>query len=70
MEITKLERRYTMSTLKKRLTSDVAASNSVETILLIAMAVFAVLAIFNYIMKPLMKSTKDIGGAIEDMGPN
>lgn len=58
-----------MSTLKKRLSSDVAASNSVETILLIAMAVFAVLAIFTYIMKPLMKSTKDIGGAIEDMGP-
>lgn len=58
-----------MSKIRERLNSDKAAVGSVETILLIVLAVFAVLAIYNLIMKPLMTSAENIGGAIKDMDP-
>ena len=58
-----------MSKLKERINSDRGASNSTEVILLIALSVFAVLAISNYIIKPMVSSSKNIGKEIEAMSP-
>lgn len=57
-----------MNKLKERMSSDKAASGTVETILLIGLAVFAVLAVFNYIIVPIRDSSKKIGTKISDMG--
>lgn len=57
-----------MDVLKSRISSDKGASNTVETVLLIAMAVFAVIVVTKYIMEPIRKSSESIGKEIENMG--
>lgn len=58
-----------LKNIKRKMKSDDGAVNSVETILLIALAVFAVLVIFNYIMKPIQESSEGIGNTIKKMNP-
>lgn len=55
--------------IKNKINSDKAAINTIETILLIALAVFAVMGIFNYIMKPIQESSQGIGSTIKEMNP-
>ena len=55
--------------IKERMSSDKAAVGTVEAVLLIALAVFAVLAVNRYILNPLSKSSEGIGLEIEAMDP-
>ena len=51
------------------MSSDKAAVGTVEAVLLIALAVFAVLAVNRYILNPLSKTSEGIGEEIEKMDP-
>lgn len=51
---------------KQRMSSDKAASNSVETIIIIALAVFAGLALFTFILRPTQQSAEGLGNSIHD----
>lgn len=53
--------------LKRRIKSDRAASNTVETIIIIALAVFAALALFTFILKPTRDSADTMGTQIGDI---
>lgn len=53
--------------LKKRMQSDRAASNTVETIIIIALAVFAALALFTFILAPTRDSADKMGGEIDSI---
>ena len=55
--------------LKERINSDEAAMGTVETVLLIALALFAVMVVTKYIMTPIQESSKGIGKEIEKMNP-
>lgn len=55
--------------IKGKMKSDNGASGSVETILLIALAVFAVMAIMTFILKPIQESSDKIGETIREMSP-
>lgn len=55
--------------IKERMSSDRAAVGTVEAVLLIALAVFAVLAVNRYILNPLSKTSEGIGEEIEKMDP-
>ena len=50
--------------IKQRMTSDKAAANTVEVILIIALAVFAGLALFRYVLAPVQESADDLGTGI------
>ncbi|HHT97133.1 MAG TPA: hypothetical protein GXZ90_04475 [Clostridiales bacterium] len=58
-----------LSLVKNKMKSDRGALNTVETLLLLALSIFAVLAVATYIMKPLEKSAEGIGLEIEKMDP-
>ena len=60
----------TMARLKDKIKSDEAAALSGEMLMLIAMSVFAVLAIIKYILGPIQDSAKAIGKEIGEMGPD
>lgn len=47
--------------LMERLNSDSGAALSVEMIILIALAVFAALAVFSFILSPVQKSADSLG---------
>lgn len=53
--------------LIKKIKSDKAAINSTEMIMLIALAVFLVLAISRLIITPMIKTAGGIGKEITDM---
>lgn len=55
--------------IKERMNSDMAASNTVETIIIIALAVFAALALFTYILTPVQNNAEELGTSI-DKGVN
>lgn len=55
--------------IKSKMKSDNGAMGSVETILLIALAVFAVMAIMTFILKPIQESSEGIGNTIREMNP-
>jgi len=55
--------------MKHKMKSDRGASNSTEVVLLIALAVFAVLAIGKFIISPMVESSKGIGLEIKAMDP-
>lgn len=57
-----------MNKIKQRIRSDRGANNTVETIALIALSVFAVLAVFKFIIEPIRDSSKSIGKKIKEMG--
>lgn len=58
-----------LTNLKKRMNSDKAAMGSVETVLLVALSVFAVLAVYKFIIQPIQTSSEGIGNTIKEMNP-
>lgn len=54
-----------MNLIRQRISSDKAASNTVETIIIIALAVFAALALFSFILKPVQNSSKNLGSGLD-----
>lgn len=50
----------------KRMKSDKAASGTVETIIIIALAVFAALALFTFILTPTQNAADNLGSGIDD----
>lgn len=50
----------------RKMRSDKAASNTTETIIIIALAVFAALALFTFILKPVQDSADNLGSGISD----
>lgn len=58
-----------LKNIKRKIQSDDGAMGSVETILLIALAVFAVMVVTRFIMEPIQESSEGIGNAIRDMNP-
>lgn len=52
------------NSIKQRMASDKAASNTVETIIIIALAVFAALALFTFILRPTQQSAEGLGNSI------
>lgn len=58
-----------LNSIKQKMNSDRGALNSTEVILLIALSVFAVLAISKFIITPMVESSKGIGLEIEAMDP-
>ena len=52
--------------IKQRMTSDKAAANTVEVILIIALAVFAGLALFRFILQPVQDNAENLGGGISN----
>lgn len=58
---------FTNGKIIDRIKSDDGAAGSTETIMLVAVAVFLVLAIYRFIVKPITDKSKDIGKAIESM---
>lgn len=55
-----------MNKIMERIQSDKAASNTVETIIIIALAVFAALALFTFVLKPTQNSADSLGQGIDD----
>ena len=58
-----------MARLKDKIKSDEAAALSGEMLMLIAMSVFAAIAIIRHILVPIQKSAIAIGEEIGEMGP-
>lgn len=54
-----------MKRIMEKMQSDKAASNTVETIIIIALAVFAGLALFTFILKPVQNSASRLGSGID-----
>ena len=52
--------------IKQRMTSDKAAANTVEIILIIALAVFAGLALFRFILQPVQDNADHLGQGISN----
>lgn len=50
----------------RKMRSDKAASNTTETIIIIALAVFAALALFTFILRPVQESADNLGSGIKD----
>ena len=50
--------------IKERMSSDKAAANTVEIILIIALAVFAGLALFRFILQPVQDNAQNLGTGI------
>ena len=49
----------------RKMRSDKAASNTTETIIIIALAVFAALALFTFILRPVQNSADNLGSGID-----
>lgn len=58
-----------LENLKQRMKSDKGAVGTVEAVMLIALAVFAVLAVNRFILEPLSTTSEGIGMEIESMDP-
>lgn len=54
-----------MTRIKQKMTSDTAAMGTVETIILIALSVFAALALFTFILKPVQENSADLGAGVD-----
>lgn len=52
--------------ITRKMRSDKAASNTTETIIIIALAVFAALALFTFVLRPVQESADDLGTGISD----
>lgn len=55
-----------MNLIRQRMSSDKAASNTVETIIIIALAVFAALALFTFILSPVQESSDSLGKGLKE----
>lgn len=49
----------------RKMRSDKAASNTTETIIIIALAVFAALALFTFVLSPVQNSADNLGSGID-----
>ena len=49
------------------MTSDKAAANTVEVILIIALAVFAGLALFRFVLQPVQDNAENLGTGISNV---
>ena len=49
----------------RKMRSDKAASNTTETIIIIALAVFAALALFTFVLRPVQNSADNLGSGID-----
>ena len=58
-----------LNSIKQKMRADAGAMGSTETILLIALSVFAVLAIGKFIIAPMTNTARKVGVEIEQMGP-
>lgn len=58
-----------LNSIKQKMNNDRGAVNTTEVILLIALAVFTVLAISRFIITPMVESSKGIGLEIQAMDP-
>lgn len=54
-----------MKRVLAKMQSDKAASNTTETIIIIALAVFAGLALFSFILKPIQNSAQNLGSGMD-----
>ena len=54
-----------MNKIMERIQSDKAASNTVETIIIIALAVFAALALFTFVLSPTQNAADNLGQGID-----
>lgn len=54
-----------MNRLRERMQSDRAAANTVEIIVIIALAVFAALSLFTYILTPVQNNADELGTSID-----
>lgn len=52
--------------LIQKMGSDKAAAGTTETIIIIALAVFAALALFTFILRPVQESADNLGSGIGD----
>lgn len=55
-----------LNNMKQRMKSDKAASNTVEQVIIIALAMFAALMLFRAVLKPTEDSANLLGERIED----
>lgn len=55
--------------IRERIQSDEAAMGTVETLLLIVMAIFALLALYNFVIVPFSKSAEGMGKVISEANP-
>lgn len=53
-----------MTKIKQRMSSDTAAMSTTEAIILIALAVFAALALFTFVLRPTQQSAEGLGNSI------
>lgn len=56
-----------MKNVMNRVKSDEAAAVSSELLIVIVLAVFAALALFRFILKPVQQGAEDTGGRIEEI---
>lgn len=54
-----------MKRVLAKMQSDKAASNTTETIIIIALAVFAGLALFSFILRPIQNSAQNLGSGMD-----
>ena len=55
--------------LMEKINSDKAAVGTTETVILIALSIFALLAVARYIFQPMAETSKGIGEEIKAMNP-
>lgn len=53
------------NSILERFSSDKAAANTTEIIIIIALAVFAGLALFSFILRPIQNSASNLGKGID-----
>ena len=51
--------------IMSKMNSDKAASNTTEMIIIIALAVFAALALFTFVLRPVQNSADNLGAGID-----
>lgn len=57
------------SNISERMSSDEGAIGTVETIVLLFLTVFSLIALYNGVVKPFSETSKGIGKEISNMNP-
>lgn len=58
-----------LKNIKGKINSDSGAMGTVETVVLIAISIFALLALYNYVIVPFSRSAEGMGETIKTMNP-
>lgn len=61
--------KFNKSSIAERMTSDEGAIGTVETIILLFLTVFSLIALYNGVVKPFSETSKEIGKEISNMSP-